>query len=175
MIEADPRQLTELLRHLSSNGLSDPEIAPMVDRALLTLDDPVAYVNDYPDDEWITEGFALDESQEGAVRLLHWVLFDELQAFLTISDDANELTERVIDRLIQDGIAIEDPPSHLRTLAEHLEFLNEQLAAVEEAPKALLKFETGFTDEIGLFVVNRDAVARVAALALKYHLRLTVT
>ena len=175
MVEADPKQLKELFLLLADGGLSDPEVSPIVDRALLALDDPNAYINDYPDDEWITEGFALDESQEGSIRLLHWVIFDELQAFLTISDDANELTERVIDRLIQDDVAIQDPPSYLRTLAEHLQYLNEQLAAIEAAPKALLKFETGFTDEIGLFVVSRDKVARIVTLARDCGLRLSVT
>jgi hypothetical protein len=175
VIEADPKQLTELFRLLSSDGLSDPELAPIVDRALLALDDPAAYINDYPDDEWITEGIALDESQEGSVRLLHWVIFDELQGYLTISDNANELTERVIDRLIQDDVAIEDPPSYLRTLAEHLQYLNEQLSAIDDTPKALLKFETGFTDEIGLFVVSCDAVPRIVSLAGHYRLRLSVT
>jgi hypothetical protein len=174
VIEADPKQLAQLFLLLSSDGLSEPELAPIVDRALLALDDPAAYSNDYPDDEWITEGFALDESHEGSIRLLHWVIFDELQAFLTISDDTTELTERVIDRLIHDGIAIEDPPSYLRTLAEHLGYLNEQLAAVADAPQALLKFETGFTDEIGLFVVSRDSIARIVTLARSYHLRLSV-
>jgi hypothetical protein len=174
VIEADPKQLKELFQLLSSAGLSDPELVPIVDRAVLALDDPAAYINDYPDDEWITEGYALDESHEGSVRLLHWVIFDELQDFLTISDNANELTERVIDRLIQDGAAIEDPPSQLRTLAEHLRYLNQQLAAIEAAPKALLKFETGFTEEIGLFVVSRDAVAGIETLARNYGLRLSI-
>jgi hypothetical protein len=175
VIEADPTQLKALFVLLSNGELSDPEVAPIVDRALLALDDSHAYLNDYPDDEWITEGFDLDESQEGSIRLLHWVIFDELQAFLTISDNANELTERVIDRLIQDEVVIEDPPSHLRTLSEHLQYLNEQLGAIDAAPKSLLKFETGFTDEIGLFVVDRDAVARIVMVARNYHLRLSVT
>jgi hypothetical protein len=175
VIEADPKQLKELFLLLSNGELSDPDVTPIVDRALLALDDPHAYITDYPDDEWITEGFDLDESQAGSIRLLHWVVFDELQAFLTISDNADELTERVIDRLIQDEVAIEDPPSHLCTLADHLGYLNEQLAAIADTPKALLKFETAFTDEIGLFVVNHDTVDRIVTLARDYDLRLSVT
>lgn len=175
MFEANPKQLYELLMLLSDHGLSEPEMAPIVERALLALDDPAAYINDYPDDEWITDGFALDEFQAGSLRLLHWVIFDELQASLTIGDNANELTERVIDRMIQDGVAINDPPSHLRTLAEHLHYLNDQLASSAIAAKALVKFETGFTDEIGLFVVRRDDVARIMALAKTYKLQLTIS
>jgi hypothetical protein len=175
VIEAGPKQLTELFRLLASDGLNDAELAPIVDRALLALDDPAAYINDYPDDEWITEGIALDKSEERSFRLLHWVIFDELQDYLTISDNVNELTERVIDRLIQDDVAVEEPPGSLLTLAEHLQYLNGQLAAVKDAPKALLKFETGFTDEIGLFVVSCDAVPRILALARNCRLRLSVT
>lgn len=175
MIEADPKQLRELLLLLTDHSLSDPEVAPIVDRALLALDDPSAYINDYPDDEWITDGFALDQFQEGSFRLLHWVIFDELQASLTIGDNADELTERVIDRMIQEGVAINDPPSHLSTLAEILHYLNEQLARSADSAKTLVRFETGFTDEIGLFIVSRETVARIMILAKAYKLRLTVT
>jgi hypothetical protein len=172
MTEADPKQLKELLALLTDRKLSDVEAAPIVDRALLALDDPTAYINDYPDDEWITEGFALDESSEGSIRLLHWIIFDELQSWLTISDKADELTVSIVDRLIEDGLEVDDPPSRLRTLAEHLHYLNEQLAAIAGAPKELVRFETGFTDEIGLFVVSRNDVARIVALGRAYKLRI---
>jgi hypothetical protein len=173
-IEAKPQQLHELFVLLSGRQLSDKEVAPMVARALLALDDPSAYINDYPDDEWITEGYALDESQEGALRLLRWVLFDELSPWLSIGDKADELAERVIDRLIQDGIVIEDPPAQLRTLDEYRLYLNEQLSepSGESPPKELVQFDPGYTDEVGFLVVNRSDVPRILELARRYRLRL---
>jgi hypothetical protein len=173
-LEAKPQQLHELFVLLSDRQLSDKEIAPMVVRALLALDDPSAYINDYPDDEWITDGYALDESHDAAIRLLHWVLFDELSPWLSIGDKADELAERVIDRLIQDGIVVQDPPTHLRTLDEYRLYLNEQLGALsgESGPKELVQFDPGYTDEVGFLVVNRSDVARIMELACLYHLRL---
>jgi hypothetical protein len=174
MSAADPRQLKELLVLLSDRQLTDPEVAPMVDRALLALDDAASYCNDYPDDEWITDGFAI-ESQEVGTRLLTWVIFDELAPWLSTGDKADELSEKIVDRLVEDNIIVSDPPASLRTLDECIGHLNEELAAQEEATsrKHVMVFSTGFTDEIGLFIVNSNDVERIKALATRYRVEIT--
>jgi hypothetical protein len=170
MSTADPRQLKELLVLLSDRQLTDPEVAPMVDRALLALDDAASYCNDYPDDEWIADGFAI-ESAEVGTRLLAWVIFDELSPFLSTGDKADELSEKIVDRLVEDNIIVSDPPASVRTLDDTLAHLNEQLAAQDEpaARKQVLVFATGFTDEIGLFIVSTGDVERIKALAQRYQ------
>lgn len=173
-IEPNPQQIKELFLLLSGRQLRDEEVKPMADRALLALDDPMAYIDDYPDDEWLVEGYDLDASTDGSLRLLHWVVFDELQSFLSCGDKADEIAERVIDRLIEEGIAVADPPAHLRTLKDYCRYLNEQLAAVagEQEPKQLVEFDTGLIEDIGLFVVRKKDVARIANLARAYRLRI---
>lgn len=174
MSAADPRHLKELLVLLSDRQLTDPEVAPMVDRALLALDDAASYCNDYPDDEWIADGFAI-ESPEVGTRLLAWVIFDELSPFLSTGDKADELSEKIVDRLVEDNIIVSDPPARLRTLSECIGHLNEALAAQEEPNnrKHVLVFATGFTDEIGLFIVNSNDVERIKALATRYRVEIS--
>ena len=170
MSAADPRQLKELLVLLSDRQLTDNEVTPMVDRALLALDDSAAYCNDYPDDEWIAEGYETDSAEVG-MRLLSWVIFDELSDLLSMGDKADELAEKIVDRLVEDNIIIADPPEYVRTLGECVANLNEQLVALEEPPahKQILVFATGFTDEVGLLIVHQADVARIKALAARYH------
>jgi hypothetical protein len=175
-LEPNPKHLKELFVLLCDRRISNEEVAPMVDRALLALDDPAAYINDYPDDEWLVEGHDLDASHAGALRLLHWIVFDELQQWLTCGEKPDEVVERVIDRLIEDGIAVQDPPPML-TLDDYRRYLNEQLAALdgEQGPKELVEFDTGLIDDIGLFVVRKGDVARIVELANAYKLRINTT
>ena len=172
-IEPTPKHLNELLVLLCDRRLSNEEAAPMVDRALLALDDPAAYINDYPDDEWLVEGHDLEASHAGSIRLLQWIVFDELQPWLTCGEKPDEVAERVIDRLIEDGIAVNDPPP-LSTLEDYRCYLNEQLGALdgEHGPKELVEFDTGLIDDVGFFVVNKGDVARITELAGVFKLRI---
>jgi hypothetical protein len=175
-IEPNPNHLKELLVLLCDRRLSSEEAAPMVDRALLALDDPAAYINDYPDDEWLVEGYDLEASHSGAVRLLQWIVFDELQPWLTCGEKPDDVVERVIDRLIEDGIAVRDPPQ-MDTLESYRRYLNEELGTVdsEHGPKELVEFDTGLIDDIGFFIVRKSDVPRILELAQSYRLRLNTT
>jgi hypothetical protein len=165
--------LKELLVLLCDRRLSNEEAAPMADRALLALDDPATYINDYPDDEWLVEGHDLEVSQAGSIRLLQWIVFDELQPWLTCGEKPDEVAERVIDRLIEEGIAVRDPPP-LPTLDDYRCYLNEQLSALdgEQGPKELVEFDTGLIDDVGFFVVGKSDVARITELARLFKLRI---
>jgi hypothetical protein len=175
-LEPDPKHLKELMVLLCDRRLSDEEVAPMVDRALLALDDPAAYINDYPDDEWLVEGYDLEVSHAGSIRLLQWIVFDELQQWLTCGEKPDEIAERVIDRLIEEGIAVQDPP-RMHSLEAYRCYLNEQLAALGEeyGPKELVEFDTGLIDDMGFFVVSKRDVARIVELARAYKLRINTS
>jgi hypothetical protein len=182
---AQPTALRELCSLLSDGQLKDDRLDAAVNRALLALDDPESYLTHYPDDEWVVEGLQLDyeldadydEARDAALRLLHWVLWQELGAWLIVAEKPAETGERIIDRLSEHGIALADPPSHLRTLDEYCEYFNIELAALRapHVPRALFAFDSGCDNRAGLFIANLQDRSRIVELSQQLHLRIAAT
>jgi hypothetical protein len=179
-VATHPAALRELFELLSNHQLNSDDAGAMVERALLALDDPESYLTQYPDDEWLIEGYDLsynlDDAGAASLRLLHWIVLDELGTWLVMGDKADEIAERIVDLLSEGGIAVQDPPPGLRTLDDYCEYFNRELSALDNAaPKELIEFDVGMNDETGFFIVDSEHVTRLISLAEQFKLRAQTT
>lgn len=182
---AQPNALRELCSLLSGGQLAGDHLEAVVKRALLALDDPELYLTHHPDNEWVVDGYPLEfeldapatEARDAAVRLLHWVLWQELTAWLIAAEKPAETSERILDRLLEIGIALADPPPHLHTLDEYYEYFNIELTALGEphAPRALFAFDSGCDNRAGLFIALHKDMPRIVELAQQLRLRIAPT
>jgi hypothetical protein len=166
-----PQELHQLLMLLTDERLQAETADRVVQRVLLALEDPETYVVNYPDEEWIVEGCDLLASSEGSMRLLHWILRQELADWLMSNPDVDAVAEQVVDQLHERGIAIADPAHRFATLTECRQYLSAALAASTNSPqsKAIIEIELGET--AGLLVVAAAQLPQLLVLSKRAGLQ----
>lgn len=164
------KHIAELLEILSCGDAQPEEIKNMLPSLQLALKDPKQYLKENPDDQWLSEGFNLDELNITLnENIFAWRLSAELVDFAAIGDKADELYDQVVEVLDDMEITIPAPNEKLKSWAEYAKFLEQQLLQ-NKTGKKVVALDINFSDDLSVFVIEREKSDRLKILLDYFNL-----
>lgn len=161
-------QLIELL----SCGDAEPndinEIVPILN---LALTNPKGYLQKFPDDAWLAEGFDLEKPDSKlSENIFSWSLSPALVDFVVVGSNPTHLYDEVMEVLYDMEIEIPETKFEMESWAEYAEFLEQQLLKNKTAKK-LITFDINFSEDLSVFVVGRETYDQLLSLATFFKLK----
>lgn len=171
MNENVEKNCRELIAMLSCHDAEPEEVEEMMPVLKLALSDPKAYIKEYPEDQWLGEGFDLNTfNPQLAENLFAWSLSAVMVDFVVVGDKGDELCDAVMEVLYEMDIEIQEPNFELANWFEYAEFIEKELVK-NKAGKRLVALDINFSDDISVFVVESADYDKIMELVRYFNLK----